>query len=340
MRNSDFMPHSRTALQKEAQHWLLRLTSGTATAYDARAFKAWCGQSPAHVQAFAEMRRLWENLGPAAAMLTARQQQNTVTGAAPAAPASTPGGPRMQPRRMSRRAFLGGAVAATAALMAMRPPLQLWPSLSDMVADYHTATGEQKDIELGADRVLHMNTQTTVNLRKEGGSVVGLELVAGEIQLRNSSTTSPSFTVYAGDGRIQIHGQTRCNIRCVGSDIQVTSLDGTSTLQYLGRQTVLHTAQQADYGDGRIGPVVAADIEATMAWRRRVLIFDGRPLAEVIEEINRYRPGKIILTNPQLAARKVQARISLNQLADIAALIHDEYGAKVDDLPGGIMILS
>lgn len=337
MRNSDSMPHSRIALQKEAQHWLLRLTSGTATAYDAHAFKSWCGQSPAHVEAFADMRRMWENLGPAAAALAACQQPNTRIGTLPAAPSSVPSGPRMQPRRMSRRAFLGGAVAATAALMAMRPPLQLWPSLSDWVADYHTATGEQKDIELGADRVLHMNTQTTVNLRKDAGHVVGLELVAGEIQVRNAST---SFTVYAGDGRIQIDAQTRCNVRCIGSDIQVTGLDGRSTLLYQGSETVLHAAQRADYGDGRISPVVTADVEATMAWRRRVLIFDGRPLAEVIEEINRYRPGKIILTNPQLAARKVQARISLNQLADIAALIHDEYGAKVDDLPGGIMILS
>jgi transmembrane sensor len=341
MRYSDSKPHSRTALQKEAQHWLLRLTSGTATAYDARAFKSWCGQSPAHVEAFADMRRLWENLGPAAASFTARQQEDVAIATAPAAPLHAPSGPRMQPRRMSRRAFIGGAVAASAAaVMVMRPPLNLWPSLTDMVADYHTATGEQKDIELGSDRVLHMNTQTTVNLRKQAGRVVGLELVAGEIQVRNSDTALPSFTVYAGDGRIQIDGQTRCNIRCIGADIQVTGLDGTSTLQYQGRQTVLHTAQRADYGDGRIGPVVAADLEATMAWRRRVLIFDGRPLAEVIEEINRYRPGKIILTNPQLAARKVQARISLNQLADIAALIHDEYGAKIDDLPGGIMILS
>ena len=62
----DHMAHRRAALHREAQHWLLRLTSGSATMHDATAFEHWCGQSPAHVEAFAETRRLWENLGPAA----------------------------------------------------------------------------------------------------------------------------------------------------------------------------------------------------------------------------------------------------------------------------------
>jgi transmembrane sensor len=209
-----------------------------------------------------------------------------------------------------------------------------------MVADYRTATGEQRDIELGLDLVLHMNTQSSVNLRKTNGRVTGLDLLAGEIQVRDTSPHHMPFTVFAGGGRIEVGEQTRCNIRCFGPDIQVTGLDGTSTLEYQGRNAVLYTAQRANYGDGRISAISPADVEATMAWRRRVLIFDGRPLAEVIAEINRYRPGEIILTNQQLATRKVQARISLNQLGDVAALIHDAYGVKVTDLPGGIMILS
>lgn len=335
MRTLDPTPHHHAALHKEAQHWLLCFTSGAATAYDARAFKLWCEQSPAHVQAFAETRRMWENLGPAAAAFAAREQAN----AAHVVPSATDV-PRMQPRRMSRRTFLGGAVAASAAFMMLRPPMRLWPSLSDIAADYRTATGEQRDVELGQDLVLHMNTQTSVNLRKTDGRITGLDLLAGEIQVRDTSPHHLPFTVFAGGGRIEVGEQTRCNIRCFGSNIQVTGLDGSSTLEYQGRDTVLHTAQRANYGDGLISAIVPADVEATMAWRRRVLIFDGRPLAEVIAEINRYRPGDIILTNQQLAARKVQARISLNQLGDIAALIHDAYGAKVTDLPGGIMILS
>lgn len=339
MRISARPSENRTALHKEAQHWLLRLTSGTATAYDARAFKLWCAQSHAHLQAFAEMRRMWDSLGPAAAALAARETAHTVVGAS-AVHFSVDDIPRFAARRMSRRAFLGGAVAASAAWMVLRPPMKLWPSLSEMAADYRTATGEQRDIEIKPDLIVHMNTQTTVNLRKGQGNVLGIELLEGEIQVRDTQRAHTPFTVFARGGRVEIGAQTHCNIRCFSSDIQVTGLDGTSTLTYQGQSALVHAAQRVDYGASGIGSIVAADVEATMAWRRRVLIFDGRTLADVIEEINRYRPGKIVLANDRLSARKVQGRISLNQLADIAALIQDAYGAKVTSLPGGIIVLS
>jgi transmembrane sensor len=330
MRISEHTNDNRAALHKEAQHWLLRLTSGTATTYDARAFEHWCGQSRAHVEAFAETRRMWENLGPAAQSLTAREQ---------AASGKVVAIPRMQPR-MTRRAFLGAAIAASAALVVVHPPLQLWPSLSDMVADYRTATGEQRDVDLGQGVVIHMNTQTALNLRKSQGRVVGIDLLGGEIQVKSTSHAPGPVTVFAGGGRIDVGLEAKCNVRCYGSDVQVTGLDGATTLEYKGHSTVLNSAQQADYGNGQLGQVIPADIEITMAWRRRVLIFDGQSLSQVVEEINRYRPGKIILANDTLAARKVQARFSLNQLADVAALIQDAYGAKVTSLPGGIVILS
>ncbi|MBE1162420.1 FecR family protein [Dyella acidiphila] len=326
MRISEHIAGPRTALHKEAQHWLLRLTSGAATTQDARAFELWCGQSPAHVEAFAETRRLWENLGPAAQAWRQREQAKVVEL------------PRRQPR-MTRRAFLGAAVAASAALV-VHPPLQLWPSLSDMVADYRTATGEQRDVELGQGLVIHMNTQTALNLRRVQGRVVGIDLIGGEIQVKATADASAPLSVFAGGGRIDVGVQARCNVRCDSSKVQVTGLDGSTTLHYDGQSVVLNTAQQTDYGDGRFGQVLPADLETTMAWRRRVLIFDGQPLAQVVEEINRYRPGRLILANDGLAARKVQARFSLNQLADVAALIQDAYGAKVTSLPGGIVILS
>jgi transmembrane sensor len=329
MQIPDPITSQRAALHKEAQQWLLRLTSGSATTLDARAFEHWCGQSRAHLEAFAETRRMWENLGPAAQALLAREQAASAKSALP----------RMQPR-MSRRAFLGAAIAASVALVVVHPPLQLWPSLSDMVADYRTATGEQRDVDLGQGIVIHMNTQTAFNLRKEQGRLVGIDLLGGEIQVKASDEATTPVTVFAGGGRIDVGLEAKCNVRCYDSNVQVTGLDGAVTLQYQGRSTVLKAAQQADYGDGRIGQVMPADIEVTMAWRRRVLIFDGQSLSQVVEEINRYRPGKIILASDSLAARKVQARFSLNQLADVAALIQDAYGAKVTSLPGGIVILS
>jgi transmembrane sensor len=331
----DNVPNHGAGLRREAQRWLLHLKSGMATTTDAQAFEQWCAQSRAHVEAFAQTRRLWENLGPAAHALAAHKSGQIVTAAT-----GVSAEPRMQPRRMTRRAFLGSAVAASAALLLVRPPLQLWPSLSDLSADYRTGTGEQRQVELSPGLIVEMNTQTTMNLRKAGGHAVGLDLTSGEIQVKTSGTVQSPFTVYAGGGSVQVSGQAQCNIRCTGSQVQVTGLDGVTTLEYGGKRASLTAAQRVDYGRGELDALSRADTEVTMAWRRRVLIFDGQPLSDVVAEINRYRPGKLILANDSLAARKVQARFSLNQLGDVAALIHDAYGASVIDLPGGIVILS
>ena len=330
MRIRDHLKSPRTVLHDEARQWLLRLTSGAATTDDAQAFRDWCGKSPAHLEAFASTRRLWGNLGPAAQSWTLRERERAAATAARA---------RHVPL-MTRRRFLGAAVAASAGYLLMRPPLQLWPSLSDMTSDYRTGTGEQRRIEVAPGIVVEMNTQTSMNVRRSQGRVTGIELLAGELQVKTAASVSDDFAISAAGGSARVGAQATCNVRCLGSNVQFTGLDGVSTLQYQGRSVLIAAAQRVDYGSGELGPAVAADTELTMAWRRRILIFDGQPLSEVVEEINRYRPGRIVLANTELAARKVQARLSLNQLADVANLIHDAYGASVTSLPGGIVVLS
>ena len=85
---------------------------------------------------------------------------------------------------------------------------------------------------------------------------------------------------------------------------------------------------------------MTVDTEAVIAWREQVLVFNNATLDTVIDEINRYRPGMLVLLNRELGKRRVQARFSLEQLAGVALLIRDAYGAKCTQLPGGVVLLS
>jgi uncharacterized protein YukE len=60
------MPDDRAQALREAQDWLVRLTSGRATPHDAEQFQSWCAQSAVHAEAFAETLQLWRALRPAA----------------------------------------------------------------------------------------------------------------------------------------------------------------------------------------------------------------------------------------------------------------------------------
>ncbi|WP_241063830.1 FecR family protein [Achromobacter xylosoxidans] len=98
--------------------------------------------------------------------------------------------------------------------------------------------------------------------------------------------------------------------------------------------------QELRYDGQRVMPPVAADTEAVTAWRRGWLVFDRVPLADVVEELNRYRRGRLVLLNSRLGRRRVQARFALAQVADAEQLIRDAYGAEVTRLPGGVVLLS
>src|SRR5262249_38998558 len=135
--------------------WVRRLTSGDATKADADAFAHWRDSSAAHKAAFADASRLWKAFGPAGQRL--RMPDAAIAGETTSRPAL----------HVNRRMVLGGAIAASVAAGAaiVRPPLDLWPSLSELTADYRTAIGEQRRIAVASGVSIAMNTQTSIALR-------------------------------------------------------------------------------------------------------------------------------------------------------------------------------
>ena len=59
------------------------------------------------------------------------------------------------------------------------------------------------------------------------------------------------------------------------------------------------------YGAVAVTVPARADMEQAMGWREGVLVFRDMPLSEAVAEINRYRPGRIMVLDDALAARRV-----------------------------------
>jgi transmembrane sensor len=318
-------------LQEQADAWWLRLRSGKATTEDASAFRAWCAQSPAHRDAWREVVRVWEALEPAAAQAVARKPSLAVLprGRLSASAALA---------RPGRRAFLGGALAASAAAaLALRPPLDLWPSVMEYAADYRTGTGEQRALALSERVSVQMNTQTRINLRHGVQSGDGIELVDGEAEIAASQRRP--FTVYASNGRI-LARSARFNVRYTGPDVCVTCLEGTLEFESAAHRQTLEAGRQLVYGARGLPTASMADAAAVSAWRSGYLAFVDTPLSEVIGEINRYRRGRIILRNAALGRREVRMRIGIGQIDAALGMIRDLYSVQMTELPGGIVLLS
>jgi ferric-dicitrate binding protein FerR (iron transport regulator) len=302
-------PTAAERLQSEARDWLILLTSGRATVADARALRQWCAQSPEHAHAFEECKALWYLLQPAAERLQA-------------------------PRGFGRRAFLGGAIAASAAFLLVRGTIP--GGFEGLGADYITEVGQQRRVEPAEGVSLELNTQTRINQRPLDNGVQGFELVSGEVEVR---TARLPLAMQAGGGWLRA-SQARFNLRNTDQQVCVTCLDGAVEIDVEGRSLRLEPGQQVTYDAGQIGSVQSVDTVAVMNWRQQVLVFNGATLSQMIDEINRYRPGMLLLLNRELGQRRVQARFSLDQLAGVALLIRDAYGVKCTELPGGVVVFS
>jgi transmembrane sensor len=313
------------ALMDEARTWLRRLTSGSATEKDLAALNKWRETSPRHAQAFAEAALLWNVLGDVTAV----------------SPISVPARTSKISSGFSRRAFIGGGVglaASVSALAIVRPPFGMWPSFAELRADYRTDTGERRQIEVARAVSVEMNTRTSINLRSSPNHGTALELLNGEATVAKKLDPTRAFVVVAGEGRTSTNIGS-FDIRKDGGSVCVTCVAGEVLVQHAQGKASLQTGKQLTYNDRTFGKVTKIDGEIVTAWQRGLLIFRDTPLDKVIDEVNRYRSGRIVLINEKLGKERVVADFRLDDLDAVIEFVTRVMNVTARSLPGGIVLL-
>ena len=323
--NRQSQPADPERLQREAMAWLSLLSSGTATQADAEALKAWCRQDPSHARAYARAARLWDRLGTVAAQAERPHIAQPAAGSAPA---------------LARRAFLGGAVAASAACatyVAMHPPLGLWPSLAELRADVRTAPGERRRLDVANGVSVDLNTRSSLALA--AGNDAGIELIRGEAIIAAAANADKSCTVIAGGGRI-VAARATFDVRHDADDrVAVICLDGRVKVERDAQAVVLETNQKVIYDRFGIGETERVDPVTATAWQEGRLVFRKAALSDVISEVNRYRSGRIILMNRHLGERLIDASFQLNRLENVLVFLQQAFAVGVRQLPGGLVLV-
>jgi transmembrane sensor len=357
------------SLEQQAHAWVRRLTSGTAHSGDAQELARWCASSDAHAQAFKKAHRLWRELGPAAELAGANDPELAALRAAPypglgsrsgsGSSSSSSPNPGAYPSRRrvlnspslnspslrspSRRVFLGGALAASAAaavgVALVYPPLDLWPASASWQADYRTGTGEQRQLALAPDVTVAMNTRSSIALRSENGTTTGIELLDGEVAVDTVRKRVP-FAVTAGGGRVQALDDARFELRHTDGGVCVTCIKGMVQVVLANQQLTLASAQQVTYGRNAMQPVRGVNPDELSAWRQGILSFRETALSQVVREINRYRPGRVMLLSKALADKPVSGRFNINDLDKAVVQIQRLFRLQETSLPGRIVILS
>jgi transmembrane sensor len=316
-------------LPKEALAWVIRLHSGQATTDDADAIQQWRQTSPEHEQAFRDAVKLWRTLGDAARDLVApenpQSSQSLLT--------------RSRQLVMSRRGVLGGAIAASlVGYSVVSPPLGLWPSYQEFAADYRTTKGERRDVALSNNVSLKLNTQTSIAVHAVQNDP-RIELISGEATITSAGHTSRPLVVKAANGQVTAM-RAQFNARCLSGNVAISCVDGTVTVEVGSQHVALSRGEQVSYNSEGLGSPAALDVEQATAWQNGLLIVRNRALSEVVEEVNRYRPGRIVIVNSRLGRRMITGTFHVDQMDDFIGQVRGLFGASVQSLPGGLVLLS
>lgn len=314
---------SLTPLELEAHDWVRRIASRQATAAEARQLRRWCAQSAAHDAAFREARQLWKTFGAAAIEVRADEARVARH--------------RRARQILSRRAVLGGALAASVAGVAIvRPPLGLWPSLSELGADFRTGTGEQRQIAFADVASIQMNTKTSI-VMKGSEQARSVELVAGEASFRITPEAS-SFNVFAADGRTSGAGG-RFDVRLDIASVCVTCFSDAVEVVRNTQTVRLRQGERVTYDGHGFSNVVSVDPVIAGAWQDGLIICRNTPLADFVSELNRYRAGRIVLVRSAIANLSVSGRFSIAEPDQALAQIQRAFGVRVRYLPGNLALV-
>lgn len=330
MTKFDAASGSPEALEDESLAWVNLLLSGAMTPADGAALDLWRARSPAHDQAFADAVRFQRAVRRA--VLSAREE------AGPAPPVQL-SEVRSARTLINRRALLGAAAAACGAgYMVVQPPGRLWPSLEDLLSDDRTRPGERRQIALASGVSLELNTRTNVR-RGRNAAAPQIELVSGEAAATVDRPAGSPFAILANGVRT-VAVQARLDVRKTGRAVCVTCMEGEAQVEHQAGRVHLAAGRQVTYTPASIGAVAVVDTAQATAWRRGLLIFRDASLATVVDELNRYRSGRIILLNTDLARRPVYAVFQIPQIETAAEQLQHLTGAKVTALPGDIVVLT
>lgn len=273
------------AVALRATEWAVALMAADATPQSHAACQRWRAEHPEHERAWQHLhafRTALATLPAAAAHAALSAPARTKTGAA-------------RPGRRRAIALIATTVVAGAAWQISRGrPLQGWR------ADHYAGIGERREVALPDGTRVTLNTGSAIAVRY-GAAERRVVMLSGEIAIATATDPAPPaggqsrpFRVETAQGLLRALG-TRFTVRQHEGRSDVSVQEGAVEIHPADAAAptlTLHAGQRASFTRADAGPAVAADILDT-AWRQGMLVVHDMPLAAFLDELSRYRRGRL-----------------------------------------------
>jgi transmembrane sensor len=331
-------------LHQEAIAWLVKLRSNRLSPEDSHRFADWLSQDVAHTAAFADAEALFEDMAGAGQSLRRKMAETQVSAQPPISmlqtvPALTVASvPKCRSAKPVTRWLAIPMALAAVWLIAVTAIL---PEQSHLLAayfsDYHTGTGEQREISLEDGSRVLLNTNSALSVAFEDNRRI-VELQYGQARFtvakdsnRPFIVTSHGLATKALGTVFDIYDPENGNLDITVQEhaVAVTLADSANG-QAQQTPVVVQEGQQLSYQDGKeLMQPAMADLNTLTAWQQQKLLISDRPLSELITQLNRYRNGRIYLGDAELANTRVSGVFSLQNPNEALGNLSNALGIKL-----------
>lgn len=321
----------------EAAIWFVRAQDAGFSNEDRRELASWLAASAEHVQEYLSLAAISSDVAMSVndadvdeLIDLARKESFGADVIALPDTEQPPVPSRLSARGMRRRAVFAWGLAA-AVVMAVAVGLH---ERAPGFEQYATGVGEQTTFLLDDGSVVSLNAQSTLQVLFDDDRR-DVRLVSGEAMFDVVTVVDRPFRVSTGSAVAEAVG-TQFNVRYRGSDTTVTVVEGLVDVQSITvsvpsqsasgstvpRSALLGVGQQARVVSGEVA-VVETDVHEVTSWRDRRLVFEARPLSDVIFEFNLFNDQQIFISDPGIANRAISGSFDADDRESFALFLSE-----------------
>jgi len=315
----------RHDVHKAAADWFARQRSGRMTIDEARELEAWLAVDPARQAAFESVQIMWaasEAIRTDPSVMAIREEA-------------------LKRRRPAWRGAMGGAIAAGLAALVVTGAVVTGQDngLSGGPRTFSTSAGQTSTFTLPDGSKVTLDEGSVLRTH-ETARRRDMELVRGRAFFRVAKDPSRPFVV-AARGRTVTAVGTAFDVSLEASRVRITLLEGKVKVDAPVRAstrsaapTVQSTEMTAgsqlvapDNGSWRMAKVDASE---EVSWAAGQLVFAGRSLAQVAEELNRRSDKKVVIRDPAVARAVISGSFDTGDVEGFVRAVEGYGLARVE----------
>ena len=304
-------------VNQQAIDWLFKLHAEDISPEEMHEFAEWLSQDSSHAFALGEAEDMFDAMIIAGNGLRQKQGQDQPTPVINDNNVSV-----VNIHKSANRFRYWLAVPITLAAAWLLAVLSIMPNqahlLDTYLSDYHTGTGELRDIALNDGSHLLLNTNSAVSVDYQNDLRL-ITLRHGQVRFAVAKEPQRAFEVKSGGLTIralgtvfEVYNLENDTVRVAVQEHAVSATLSTAQVSEQAPTVIIKEGQQLNYqGGSRLPSPVTANLSQIGAWSQQKLFVNDQPLSEVIAELNRYRNGRIFIHDATLNNQRIMGVFSL-----------------------------